>query len=391
MFVYTVAIIFNTVDPVMQISSNFDSGNIRVIDASQANNIQLEIVKDNQSDFYQWFHFKLHNTERCEHTLNLMNASTSAYLEGWTDYQAVASYDREHWFRVPTEFDGEKLSITLTPEFDSVYFAYFAPYSYERHQDLLHQAQLDIDCQLQVLGQTLDGRDISVLKVGEEGEGKKVIWLTARQHPGESMAEWFMEGFIDRLLDEDDGVARSLLNSAVFYLVPNMNPDGSVRGHLRTNAVGTNLNREWAEPSMERSPEVYLVREKMLETGVDMFLDIHGDEALPFNFVAGCEGVPAYNAKHQDLEEKFKAILLAVTPEFQDDKGYDKDEPGQANLTVGANWVGNNFKCLSYTVEMPFKDNDLLPDHSVGWSDNRSSLFGRDFLTAIYHVVGELR
>jgi murein tripeptide amidase MpaA len=389
--VYTVAIIFNTVDPVMQISSNFDSGNIRVIDASQANNIQLEIVKDNQSDFYQWFHFKLHNTERCEHTLHLMNASTSAYLEGWTDYQAVASYDREHWFRVPTEFDGEKLSITLTPEFDSVYFAYFAPYSYERHQDLLHQAQLDIDCQLEVLGQTLDGRDVSVLKVGEEGEGKKVIWLTARQHPGESMAEWFMEGFIDRLLDEDDGVARSLLNSAVFYLVPNMNPDGSVRGHLRTNAVGTNLNREWAEPSMERSPEVYLVREKMLVTGVDMFLDIHGDEALPFNFVAGCEGVPAYDAKHQALEEKFKAILLAVTPEFQDDKGYDKDEPGQANLTVGANWVGNNFKCLSYTVEMPFKDNDLLPDHSVGWSDNRSSLFGRDFLTAIYHVVGELR
>jgi murein tripeptide amidase MpaA len=389
--VYTVAIIFNTTDPVMQISSNFDSGNIRVIDASQANNIQLEIVKDNQSDFYQWFHFKLHNTERCEHTLHLMNASTSAYLEGWADYQAVASYDREHWFRVPTEFDGEKLSITLTPEFDSVYFAYFAPYSYERHQDLLHQAQLDIDCQLQVLGQTLDGRDVSVLKVGEEGEGKKVIWLTARQHPGESMAEWFMEGFIDRLLDEDDGVARSLLNSAVFYLVPNMNPDGSVRGHLRTNAVGTNLNREWAEPSMERSPEVYLVREKMLETGVDMFLDIHGDEALPFNFVAGCEGVPAYDAKHQALEEKFKAILLAVTPEFQDDKGYDKDEPGQANLTVGANWVGNNFKCLSYTVEMPFKDNDLLPDYSVGWSDNRSSLFGRDFLTAIYHVVGELR
>jgi len=390
-FVYTVAIIFNTVDPVMQISSNFDSGNIRVLDATDANNIQLEIVKDNQSDFYQWFHFKLHNTERCEHTLHLMNASTSAYLEGWTDYQAVASYDREHWFRVPTEFDGEKLSITLTPEFDSVYFAYFAPYSYERHQDLLHQAQLDIDCQLEVLGQTLDGRDVSVLKVGEEGEGKKVIWLTARQHPGESMAEWFMEGFIDRLLDEDDGVARSLLNSAVFYLVPNMNPDGSVRGHLRTNAVGTNLNREWAEPSMERSPEVYLVREKMLATGVDMFLDIHGDEALPFNFVAGCEGVPAYDAKHQALEEKFKAILLAVTPEFQDDKGYDKDEPGQANLTVGANWVGNNFKCLSYTVEMPFKDNDLLPDHSVGWSDNRSSLFGRDFLTAIYHVIGELR
>jgi len=375
----------------MQISSQFDSGNIRVINATNPQNIQLEIIKDNQSEFYQWFHFKLHNNERCEHVLHLINAGSSAYVEGWKDYQAVASYDREHWFRVPTEFDGNQLTITFTPEYDSVYFAYFAPYSYERHQDLIHNAQLDVDCQLQVLGQTIDGRDMSVLKVGEEGEGKKVIWLTARQHPGETMAEWFMEGFIDRLLDEDDGVARALLDSAVFYLVPNMNPDGSYRGHLRTNAVGANLNREWQEPSMERSPEVYLVREKMFETGVDMHLDIHGDEALPFNFVAGCEGIPSYDERLKDLENKFKDILLAITPEFQDDKGYDKDEPGKANLTVGSNWVGEQFNCLAYTVEMPFKDNELLPDPSVGWSDNRSSLFGRDFLTAIYHIADELR
>lgn len=374
----------------MQISANFDSGNIKVVDLSDPKNIQLEIEKDNQSEFFQWFHFKLHNNERQEHVIHLLNASESAYVEGWDDYQAVASYDREHWFRVPTEFDGKKLTITFMPEHDSIYFAYFAPYSYDRHQDLIHTAQLHIDCQLQVLGQTLDGRDMSLLKVGEEGEGKKVIWLTARQHPGETMAEWFMEGFIDRLLDEDDGVARAMLDKAVFYLVPNMNPDGGVRGHLRTNAIGVNLNREWQEPSMERSPEVFLVREKMKETGVDMHLDIHGDEALPYNFVAGCEGCPSYDERHKNLEDQFKSILLAVTPEFQDDKGYDKDEPGKANLTVGSNWVGENFKCLAYTLEMPFKDNILLPDYAVGWSDGRSAIFGRDVLTAIHHVVDSL-
>ncbi|NMP32381.1 carboxypeptidase family protein [Thalassotalea sp. M1531] len=375
----------------MQISSNFDSGNINVIEAKDPANILLEINKDNGSDFYQWFHFKLHNNERVEHTIKITNAGQSAYVEGWQDYQAVASYDRENWFRVPTTFDGQNLTISHLPEFDSVYFAYFQPYSYERHQDLIHQAQLDIDCELQVLGQTLDGRDMSLLKIGEEGEGKKTVWLTARQHPGETMAEWFMEGFIDRLLDEDDGIARSLLNKAVFYLVPNMNPDGSVRGHLRTNAIGVNLNREWQSPSMENSPEVFLVTEKMKETGVDMHLDIHGDEALPYNFVAGCEGCPSYDERHKALEDSFKEVLLAITPEFQDDEGYDKDEPGQANLTVGSNWVGETFKCLAYTIEMPFKDNALLPDYSVGWSGERSAIFGRDVLTAIHHVVEDLR
>lgn len=62
-----------------------------------------------------------------------------------------------------------------------------------------------------------------------------------------------MEGMIQRLLDENDTVARALLEKAVLYVVPNMNPDGGIRGHLRTNAVGVNLNREWQTPSMEKS------------------------------------------------------------------------------------------------------------------------------------------
>src|SRR3712207_9122153 len=83
------------------------------------------------------------------------------------------------------------------------------------------------------------------------GDAPPQIWLSARQHPGETMAEWWMEGALERLLDEADPVARRLLGKATFHVVPNMNPDGSRRGHLRTNAVGTNLNREWHDPSRE--------------------------------------------------------------------------------------------------------------------------------------------
>lgn len=371
----------------MKITCNFDSGNIDVISADRIDDIRLAIRKDNMSEFYQWFHFRLHSDSFEPHTIRLTNVNTSAYPKGWADYKAVASYDRETWFRVDTAYDGEHLVITHYPEAESCYFAYFAPYSYERHMDLLSQAQATGLAQLVDLGNTLDNRDMSMLVIGEPADGKKKIWITARQHPGETMAEWFVEGLLDRLLDQDDGVARELLNKAVFYVVPNMNPDGSVRGHLRTNAAGVNLNREWQTPSLEKSPEVYLVRQKMLETGVDMFLDIHGDENLPYNFVAGAEGVPSYNTKMAQLETVFKQTLLAVTPEFQTEFGYELDAPGQANLTIASTWVAEQFKCLAYTFEMPFKDNANLPDAQFGWSDVRSKKLGNDTLIAVRAVV----
>ena len=35
--------------------------------------------------------------------------------------------------------------------------------------------------------------------------------------------------------------------------------------------------------------------------------------------------------------------------------GYEVDPPGQADLSIGSNAVGQQFKCLSFTLEMPFK------------------------------------
>lgn len=375
----------------MQISSLFDSGNIRVIRAEQPDDILLAINKDNQSDFYQWFHFRLTGEVNRLHTLQISELASSAYPKGWEGYNVLASYDRQTWFRVDSEFDGEMLRFSLALEQPQVYFAYFIPYGYERHLDLLADAQCSPVCELKFLGNTLDGRDMSMLVIGEPGDDKRNVWITARQHPGESMAQWCAEGIVARLLDEQDGVSRALLDKAVFYIVPNMNPDGSARGHLRTNAVGANLNREWQTPSLERSPEVYFVLNAMHEVGVDMYLDLHGDEALPYNFVAGSEGIPAYCEHLQTLETQFKDALLMATPEFQDEFGYPKDAPGKADLTIASNAVGQAFECLAYTIEMPFKDNNNLPDPLFGWSVQRCQQFGEDILVATNSVVGSLR
>ncbi|WP_198780066.1 M14 family metallopeptidase [Shewanella putrefaciens] len=375
----------------MRISANFDGGNIQVVNLDNKDDIQLAIRPDAGGEFYQWFNFRFEGEVGNQYTLNIINAGTASYPKGWQDYQAVASYDRQHWFRVPTQYQDGTLSIQLELECDAIQIAYFAPYSYERHLDLLSSAQLHPDVTLEHLGLTLDGRDITLMKVGNGDAAKRNIWITARQHPGETMAEWLVEGLVNRLLDNDCPTAKALLDKANFYIVANMNPDGSVRGHLRTNAIGINLNREWQNPSLEKSPEVYHVVNKMQQTGVDLFYDVHGDEGLPYVFLAGCEGVPAYNDRLAQLQADFSQALTLASADFQTEFGYAKDEPGQANLTVASNWVAQTFECLSNTLEMPFKDNNNLADPFVGWSPERSSYLGEASLIAMLAVIDKLR
>lgn len=381
----------------LTISSQFDSGAIELLRADDPGDIQLRIRHDNNAaDIAQWFHFRLQGAAGVPVTLRFMNAGQCAYPTGWEGYRVVASHDRQNWQRIATAYDGTVMTAQLTPDSASVYLAYFEPYSWERHLDLVASASTSGHVQVERLGASLDGRDMDLLRITDAQSpvpeaDRRRVWLIARQHPGETMAEWFAEGFLERLLDEDDPVARVLLQRCIFHVVPNMNPDGSVRGNLRTNAAGANLNREWLEPSMERSPEVLLVRRKMEQTGVDLFLDAHGDENLPFNFVAGSEGIAGFTPRLQQLQDAFKASWIASCPDFQDRVNYGPARATQANPTVATNWVAQRFDCLAFTIEMPFKDNADLPDAITGWSGERSRKLGAGVLLPVLGVVGQLR
>lgn len=335
----------------------------------------------------QWFHFRLTGAAQKQCLIRIMNAGDASYPPGWKDYRAVASYDREFWFRVDTYYEEGELCIQHQPGYNAIYFAYFAPYPLEKHATLVSVAQTSPRAELLNAGTTIQGRDIDVIRIGEATDERKVCWVIARQHPGESMAEWWMEGFISRLLDGTDPVARELLKRLTFYVVPNMNPDGTFLGHHRSNAAGANLNRCWNEPDDVKSPEVLHVRRMMEKTGVDIGLDVHGDEALPYNFIASAEGVTSWDKRRQNLLDKYKQALCRVNPDFQMEHGYPRAAPGKANLAYFTNYVAETFGALTMTHEMPFKDTADSPHVMQGWSPERAEHLGASNLEAIYQVL----
>ncbi len=361
------------------INAAFDSGNIRVV-AMQGDVIDLAIERDRESDFYQWFHFRVAGARGRTLTFRIVNAGGSAYAFGWPGYRARMSTDRVAWRQVDTGYDDGVLTFTATFDGDLAWFAYFAPYTMDRHDDLIARIAAAPGVTHRELGQTLDGRAIDYLTLGD---GPVQVWAYARQHPGESMCEWFMEGLLERLTDPADAVAADLRARCTFHCVPNMNPDGSFRGHLRTNAAGVNLNREWHAPTPERSPEVLCVRDRMDETGVDIAIDVHGDEAIPANFIAGYEGIPNWTDAHGARFTDFGRRWADATPEFQTTLGYPVSAAGQANLSMSTNQLANRFGAVAMTLEMPFKDHDANPDPEYGWSPDRSKRLAHSWLEVL--------
>jgi len=375
---------------VLKISSTFDSGAIEVVRLDDPADIRLRLRKDNAADFHQWFHFRLMGAAGKPVRMVFENAASAAYPDGWKDYRCVASYDRQNWFRIAgTRYEDGQLVVEHTPERDSLYYAYFEPYSHERHLDLLARVELSPYARVRNLGSSVDGRDIDLVTVGREAPGRVPVWIIARQHPGETMAEWFVEGLLERVLDNADPVARKVREHAVLHIVPNMNPDGAVRGNLRTNAAGRNLNREWREPDPAASPEVFLVRAEMERSGCALFLDIHGDESLPYVFFSTAEEVPGFTAAAAAAQARFVDTFLAVSPDFQTQEGYKPGRFGEELLTLASKWVANHFGCVSLTLEMPFKDNAILPDGHVGWNGARSKRLGAAMLDPILRHLRE--
>ncbi|EAR84316.2 zinc carboxypeptidase family protein (macronuclear) [Tetrahymena thermophila SB210] len=128
-------------------------------------------------------------------------------------------------------------------------------------------------------------------KLTKNKKKKKVIFIIARQHPGETPSSFVCEGFISYLLT-DTIQAKYLLDNYIFKIVPMMNPDGVVVGNSRCNLSGSDLNRKWDNPDPVLHPEVFEVKKEIkkshLKREVAIFCDLHGHSMKKHAFFYGC-------------------------------------------------------------------------------------------------------
>ena len=125
---------------------------------------------------------------------------------------------------------------------------------------------------------------------GPAEEQRRVVFISARVHPGETPASWIMHGVLDFLTSPADPIAARLRALCVFKVVPMLNPDGVAMGNYRCALNGQDLNRCWERPDVERHAEIYHAKKLLAElpTPASLFLDLHAHSRLPDCFLYGC-------------------------------------------------------------------------------------------------------
>ncbi len=157
-----------------------------------------------------------------------------------------------------------------------------------QHEDivpLLENLRKDPKFEVKVAGQSVEGRDIYLVKVGT---GKTKVLLWSQMHGDESTATMALFDFFAFLQKSDalDPVKKKILQNATLYIVPMLNPDGAQR-FRRRNAYDIDLNRDALRL---QSPEAKLLKKLRDSLNPEFGFNLHDQSRL---YTVGTSPKPA--------------------------------------------------------------------------------------------------
>uniref|UniRef100_A0A8C9VJ06 Cytosolic carboxypeptidase 6 n=1 Tax=Scleropages formosus TaxID=113540 RepID=A0A8C9VJ06_SCLFO len=355
----------------------FESGNLGRVDYISEFEFDLFIRPDTCNPrFRVWFNFTVENVRETQRVIfNIVNFSKtkSLYRDGMSP--VVKSSSRPKWQRLPAKnvyyyrCPDHRRNYVMSFAFcfdreDDVYqFAYCFPYTYSRLQHYLSSLErrnLDY-LQREQLGVSVQQRRLDLLTITnpahlKPGVEKKVVFLTARVHPGESPASFVCQGVIDFLVSQHP-VAQVLRDHVVFKIVPMLNPDGVYLGNYRCSLMGFDLNRHWQDPSPWAHPTLHAVKQLIVhmnqdpKVSLEFYIDVHAHSTMMNGFMYGNVFEDEERVQRQAV---FPRLLCHNAPDFSfSNTSFNRDV---VKAGTGRRFLGGLLDHTSYcyTLEVSF-------------------------------------
>ncbi|MDR2652404.1 MAG: hypothetical protein LBC68_08850 [Prevotellaceae bacterium] len=300
--------------------------------------------------------------------------------------RAVYSYDNHKFER----FEANEAKIRKIHKFfdsDTVYIAYFIPYTNSFLQGRIDEWKQHKDVKIKTFGYSLHNQPMQLLTITDEtvnDENKYRIWIHARTHTSETPSSWHLDGLINALLADNENAA-AYRKSFVFYIAPFANPDGVFEGLSRSNSTGVNQEINWDRDDTQTVVEVKNLKQQISEltknSALDLVLNMHSQVANNATY---------WVHTAQTTNDKFfsRQLLLCYLNMF--DNHYLS--PNELSFSKMASrypegWIWNNFgdKTVAMTFETPYT---YFGESNI-WLDTENLRdFGKTTLNAIAMYFG---
>jgi len=330
----------------MTLTTDFEGGSlgkvIRVTDTYTRCILLGEVDQLGRNRQVSWYYFRIDGAPASELTIDFTDLageynSRPGNHAVTPDTPPVYSYDGCHWTHVGKAnwhaFEGS-MRLRIKPAKSRLWIAHVAPYTTRHLAQLLEEIKGAHALEYQVIGKSVQGRDIPMLTITDPGTAqkqKKVVWLMFRQHAWEAGSSWAGEGAI-RFLLSPDPIAVRVRRETILKILPMQDPDGVSRGGVRFNAYGYDLNRNWDINDPVKMPEITAARDAILnwaEHGgrIDFFLSLHNDETNEYLI-----GPPS--PRFRPLGQKVFEELTRTTT-FDPSHAYEEDQGKVTPLQPG--------------------------------------------------------
>jgi hypothetical protein len=359
--------------------------------------VKGETDQDGRNRQASWYYFRVERAKDRPLTIDLVD------LPGEYNYRPNRgpitrdtlpwySEDNRRWQPIETveyQADAPLLRIRVTPRANKIWIAHVPPYTHQHLQRLLNQFKKHPALQQQVIGKTVEGRELLLLTITDArlpAAPKKVIWLMFRQHSWEAGSSWAGEGALRFLLSADP-IAVQIRRTSIFKIFPLCDPDGVARGGVRFNAHGFDLNRNWDAVDETKMPEIWAQRRAILawvDAGqrVDMLLSLHNTETAEY-----LDGPPDTNGRYRSLAERLFSLLAEnktfapTRPLRAAETSTTPGQPGRMTVTQG---LYNDRQLPTFLIEQMIAKHPKLGRQPTPEDRQR---FGADLVQAMWKAV----
>jgi len=351
--------------------ANFESGNMRMVTMTDSVNYVVTTYEDKIGGG-RWFYFRIAGVQNKFIKVTVSNSDVK---------RAVYSYDNKTFTRFSASESPAENTFQKTYEQDTVYVAYYTPYTFSFLQERIKQWSASPYVVIDTLGFTLRNLPLQELTITDSSfpdSLKYHVWVHARTHPSETPSSWHLDGFIESIL-ADNELIQFYREHIVFHCIPFTNPDGVYYGRSRTNYDGIDIESDWNTSDAQTTAEVKILKKRMTEINshkvLSIFQNLHS-QASPFCtfWIHTASSTSDYFYR---LENQFSNLNTSGNPYFtQDDYSYSNL---QSYFPEG--WLWNNWgdKVVALTYETPY---DFYSTDKEVTNENLSYL-GERFLYSV--------